>query len=278
MNLSALQTFLAIVQTGSLVRASEHLNVTQSTVTARLKGLEEELGQTLLLRQKSGAELTSAGFKFKRHAEAMVEQWRQARQETSLPDGVEAVCNMGCHMDLWPVLGRRLFSEVFNAYPSIALSAWPGEHGELDQWLGTGLIDAALAYRATARETQTIHALRTEQLVLVSTREGSPMRFDPAYVYVDAGEDFGRRHAAAYADADTAKVSFGSAVWAIDHLLEHGGSAYLPESLCAEHRSSGRLFQVAGAPVFTRTAYLITNDTAAANWPWLPDLVKRLSD
>ncbi len=278
MNLTALQTFLAIVQTGSLVRASERLNVTQSTVTARLKALEDDLGQTLLLRQKSGAELTSAGFKFKRHAEAMIEQWRQARQETSLPDGIEAVCNIGCHMDLWPVLGRRLFSEIYRGQPAIALSAWPGEHGELDQWLGTGLIDAALAYRATARESQTIHALRTEQLVLVSTRPDSPMRFDPAYVYVDAGEDFGRRHAAAYADADTAKVSFGSAVWALDHLLEHGGSAYLPESLAASHRAAGRLYPVAAAPAFTRTAYLITNDAAAANWPWLPDLVQRPSE
>lgn len=278
MNLAALQTFLAIVQAGSLVRASERLNVTQSTVTARLKALEDELGQTLLLRQKSGAELTSAGFKFKRHAEAMIEQWRQARQETSLPDGVDAVCNIGCHMDLWPVLGRRLFGDIHRGQSSTALSAWPGEHGDLDQWLATGLIDAALTYRATAHESQTIHALRTERLVLVSTRPDSPMRFDPAYVYVDAGEDFGRRHAAAYADADTAKVSFGSAVWALDHLLERGGSAYLPESLCAPHRSNGRLFQVAGAPVFTRTAYLVTNDAAAANWPWLPDLVKRLSE
>ncbi len=48
MNLVNLETFLKIVETGSLVRASEALNVTQSTVTARMKSLENELGQTLL--------------------------------------------------------------------------------------------------------------------------------------------------------------------------------------------------------------------------------------
>jgi DNA-binding transcriptional LysR family regulator len=47
MNLANLETFLKIVETGSLVRASEALNVTQSTVTARMKSLEDELGQTL---------------------------------------------------------------------------------------------------------------------------------------------------------------------------------------------------------------------------------------
>ena len=66
MNLTELRTFLTIIETGSLVRASEQLNVTQSTVTARLKSLEDELGQTLINRQKSGASLTGAGVRLQR--------------------------------------------------------------------------------------------------------------------------------------------------------------------------------------------------------------------
>ena len=54
MNLAGLQTFLAILNAGSLARASEQLHVGQSTVTARLQKLEEEIGQTLFHRQKSG--------------------------------------------------------------------------------------------------------------------------------------------------------------------------------------------------------------------------------
>ena len=71
MNLAALQTFLTIVETGSLVRASEQLNVTQSTVTARLKTLEDELGTRLLNRYKSGTTLTPAGTRLLRYARAM---------------------------------------------------------------------------------------------------------------------------------------------------------------------------------------------------------------
>ncbi len=276
MNLTVLQTFLAIVETGSLVRASERLNVTQSTVTARLKALEDELGQTLVHRQKSGASLTSSGRKFKRSADAILELWQQARQETSLPDGIEAVCRIGCHMDLWPQLGRKLFGTLYREQPSLGLSAWPGEQVELDRWLGTGLVDAALTYQPAAHDNQTVHALAPEQLVLVSDRADSPMRFDPAYVYVDAGEDFGRRHAAAYADADTAKVTFGCAVWALDHLLEYEGSAYLPEGLAAPYVESGRLHQVPGAPVFSRATYLTTNELAGLDWSWLLELVERL--
>ncbi|NNF80825.1 MAG: LysR family transcriptional regulator, partial [Rhizobiales bacterium] len=174
MNLTILQTFLAIVETGSLVRASERLNVTQSTVTARLKSLEDDLGQTLVYRQKSGASLTSSGRKFKRSAEAMLELWQQARQETSLPDGIDAVCRIGCHMDLWPQLGKPLFGALYRDRQSLALSAWPGEQVELDRWLGTGLVDAALTYHPVAHDNQSVHALEPEKLVLVSDRKGSP--------------------------------------------------------------------------------------------------------
>jgi DNA-binding transcriptional LysR family regulator len=53
MNLDALRTFLEVIETRSLVAASRRLHVTQSTVTARLNSLEEEIGQKLLHRGKS---------------------------------------------------------------------------------------------------------------------------------------------------------------------------------------------------------------------------------
>ena len=108
MQLNELRTFLAIIETGSLIKASEQLNVTQSTVTARLKSLEGEIGQTLINRQKSGVSLTAAGVRFQRYASTITNLWRQARQETSLPDALSTVCNIGCHPDLWPALGNAV--------------------------------------------------------------------------------------------------------------------------------------------------------------------------
>ena len=105
-NIVSLHTFIAIVETGSLVRASEKMNVTQSTVTARLKILEQELGQVLLNRHKSGTTLTPAGSKLLRYAHVMTGLWRQAQNEAGLPDGVDSLCSFGCHSDLWLGKGR----------------------------------------------------------------------------------------------------------------------------------------------------------------------------
>ena len=170
MNLTILKTFISIEETGSLVRASEQLNVTQSTVTARLKQLEEELGQTLVMRHKSGVVLTAAGHKLLKYARVMTGLWLQARQETSLPDDVDSLCNMGCHMDLWPDFGRLVFDEIFRERKSTALSIWPGDAAELDRWFGEGLVDAALTAHPVAHDNQTswccIPPSRTGQLRL----------------------------------------------------------------------------------------------------------------
>ena len=233
------------------------------------------MGQTLLVRQKSGATLTASGLKLKRYAEVMTALWQQARQETSLPQGIEAVCNIGCDADLWPLLGERFFSALRGANPTLALSVWPGSGAEMSGWLDSGVADVALSWQPGARAGQTVHALPEQDLVLVSTNPEAPLRFDPGYVFVEAGEEFGRNHAAAYADAGVANISFGSAVWGMEYLLREGGTAYLPEGLVEEPLATGVLHRIE-APVFQRRAYLITNDAAVAAWEWLPPAISAL--
>lgn len=276
MNLSNLQTFLAIVETGSLIRASERLNVTQSTVTARLKTLEDHLGQTLFIRQKSGAVLTARGVKLRRYAEVMVELWNQARQETALPAGVEALVNIGCQSDLRTGLGQRLLNAIRALPNNLAVSAWSGSETDLSQWLSSGLVDLAVTYHTATEDGFRLHALADDALVLVSTHPDSPMRFDPHYVFVEGGEQFGRDHAAFYADADTARLSFGSANWALDHILAAGGSAYLPHRMITDHLHAKRLHLIPDAPKFTRKTYLIVNEKAAEGWDWLPAVLNTL--
>jgi LysR family transcriptional regulator, flagellar master operon regulator len=269
MNLSTIQTFIAIAEAGQLNRAAERLHVTQSTVTTRLNSLEAELGQTLFLRRKSGTELTSAGFRFQRYAQLMVDTWRQARQETALPADIDATFNLGCHGDLWRGLGVDIFEYLHDHHPQVAISAWSGDQPELERWLGSGLIDAALSYAPVARENYTGYRLRDDRLVLVSNRPQAPLHPDPGYIYVDSGEEFRKNHAASYPDGDSPKVTLASSSWACDYLLKKGGSGYLPLRLTTDLLARGQLNRVVGAPEFTRSVYLVVNNNAAQNWPCL---------
>src|SRR5438094_247020 len=53
--------FLEVARRGSVSRAAEVLFITQPTLTARLQGLERELGTPLFLRTSHGMRLTDAG-------------------------------------------------------------------------------------------------------------------------------------------------------------------------------------------------------------------------
>ena len=277
MNIQELRTFLTIVETGSLIRASEALNVTQSTVTARLKTLEEALGQTLLIRNKSGATLTAAGMRLHRYADTITNLWQQARQEVSLPAGLSGVCNLACDYDLWPGLGEPFFAQLNAQLPHVALSVWLGSQDDISRWMDDGKADLSLTYRPAASARQDQIQLQPDQLVLYGDNPDSPIRFNPSYVFVEAGEVFGREHAVAYADASTARLSFGNAATGLAHILSVGGSAYLPARIASPHVAKGNLHALKDAPAFTRDIFLTFNKSAAAGWPWLEQMAASLA-
>ena len=268
MTLVLIKTFLAIVETGSLVKASKVLNVTQSTITSRLKSLEEDIGQTLIHRQKSGIVLTPPGTKLHRYAEAMNNMWQQALLETSLPKGIEAICNLGCDPDLWPQHGRDFAKRLGFQHKATALNIHRANSSQLEEKLVSGSIDSALTYHRTNLPNMTTVELEPEQLELFSTSPDTPVRGDPDYVYFDAGPDFGKQHATAYSDAGVANHTFDSAIWTMDFIIDNGGSAYLPVLLAAPQVAKKNLYPLKDAPIFSRKVFLIANEKGLSNWQW----------
>lgn len=278
MNLVELSTFLSVVELKSLARAAERLNVTQSTVTARIDSLERRLGQKLLHRHKSGSELTSAGFKLVRYAEVVTQLWRQAQYEVGLPQGFTGVCNVGCYFDLWEGLVARFVDHVRRRRPDVAIAVWPGDQRSIDHWLDTGLVDLAFCYSPDARGSYAIRDIAVDELVRVEVAPptgNGPEAPQPAYVYVDYGEQFRRDHAVTFAGEPPAAVTLASCRWAIDHLMRTGGSCYLPRRHVAELEATSFHIPEA-APVLRQTIFLVENASVTQQWPWLAEAVAAL--
>jgi len=268
MDFEELNTFLEVIRTQSLVAAARHLHVTPSTVTARINALEEKLGQKILHRRKSGASLTSAGFKFQRYAELMSQVWRQARYEIALPPGVEAVCNAGLEFDLWHNVGSRFLAHVRLHAPRIATAIWPGEQRQLQRWLDMGLIDIAFCYVPHASEQYTSRLLFEDELILVSAHADHSAALDSSYIYVDHGEQFRRQHAEAFPEARPPPVTIAASDWALEYMLRTESNGYLPARLTGPLLASGDLHRVEGAPSFSRRVYLIETALATQSWNW----------
>jgi DNA-binding transcriptional LysR family regulator len=269
MNLDAIKTFLAVVETGNLNIAAEQLNVTQSTVTSRLDVLEERLQKKLLVRSRRGSKLTKAGFKFLRHAELILQSWEQGLKAIRLPQDYSSMFSLGCLSGLWDGGGSVWLAQLRKTSPDLATEAWPGIPAQLTQWLDSGLIDAALSTEPISGTQIDTMVISSDQIVQVATRPRTAMEWDPDYIYVDLGSEFRRQHAQYWTHDHGARMTFGDSRWALQVLLSEGGSAYLPLRITQRYIDSGDLSIVKGSPTFAQELYLCWRGSALDKFPWL---------
>lgn len=93
MEIDLLRMFLTIAKENSMTLAAQRLNTVQSNVSARLKSLEDEVGQSLFLRTKKGMYLTETGEKLKPLAAELVQRAEdiklEIRKEVGTPGHVK---------------------------------------------------------------------------------------------------------------------------------------------------------------------------------------------
>ena len=81
--IALLQTFVRIVESGSLSAAAAHLGTSQPTISRRLQGLEQALGVKLIQRTTHTMKLTDDGERCYQHARRLIENWQIMEDEVS---------------------------------------------------------------------------------------------------------------------------------------------------------------------------------------------------
>jgi len=274
MNIDHARTFLEVAATGNFIRAGDRLNVTQSTVSARIKALEASLGQRLFERDKAGARLTAAGRQFQRHAENMVRTWQQARHELALPSGYRGVFSFGVQSGLWHGMGLAWMTWLRVHQPELALRASTGSAQDLTRDVLEGALDLAILHDAQPRHGLDVWPYFNDRLILVSDRPRELVRWDPLYIYVDWGDSFRAQHTRAYPVDETPALSVAEGISGLAYLLERGGSGYFPMSMVAACLDDKRLFAVPEAPEFPHQTFLVFRPNLAEQ-SWFRDAAQQ---
>jgi LysR family transcriptional regulator, flagellar master operon regulator len=251
------RTFLAVVASGNFVSAAERLHVTQSTVSARIKELEQQLGCTLFVRNKAGTTLTPAGRQFQKHAGILVRTVEHARHDVGVPRGFRAALTIGGRFGLWEQLLLLWLPLMRAAAPDISLRAEIGMEPDLMQGLVEGRLDIGVMYTPQSRPGLKVEMLLEETLVLVSTDAASLAQPGPRYAYIDWGPEFYARHSASFPDFIGPAVTANIGWLGLQHILETGGSGYFPVRLVRPYLVDGRLVRLQGAPEFSLPAYMV---------------------
>lgn len=257
MDIELARTFLEIVRTRSFVRAAEQLNVSQTAVSARIRGLEERLGRPLFIRNKKGASLTPAGEQFLRYAPMFVQLWQRARHQVAVPKGRRAVLTIGGELSLWHPWLVDWLRWMRRTAPDVALRAQVGLPESLTDQVAAGALDIAVVYAPQYRHGARVERLLEEKLVLVTTDAGAKAVASDSYVYVDWGPDFAHQHELSFPEDANPGLYVGLGPLALTYILEVGGSGYFRERVVAPLIAAGKLHLVAGAPGFVYPVYAV---------------------
>jgi DNA-binding transcriptional LysR family regulator len=258
-----IRTFLEIANCGNFNRAAETLNVTQSTVSARVKSMEDNFGQRLFKRSHNGVELTYAGQHFRQYAQNIQRLWQQAHQRVSLPENFTNSIGLGSQVSLWDSLILKWMPWMRKNAADVALHVEADYSPSLMRQLSDGLLDIGVMYNPRQTSGLIVEDLLAEELVLVATdqrklREG----WVEDYVYVDWGNEFRASHSEAFPEMETPAISVGLGALGLEYILQNGGSGYFPIRVVQPYLDQRKLFRVEAVPQLQRPAYVVYTKNA----------------
>lgn len=261
MNIENLRAFLEVTATGSFQKASENLHITQSTVSARIKALEERLNRELFTRKRDGVALNNGGKAFYPYALSVVKTWQQAQQEVSLPPGVEGIVSLGIPVHYWNKLYSDWLDWMNENAPGIATRIQSDYSVYLLNEMRDGLLDLALMFEPIYSPGLNMEPLFEEPLILVSSEPRTVgSGHTEGYIYIDWGHQFQDQHNREYPDVPHHRITLALESQALEQILERGGSAYLAHSTVQKYLEEGKLFRVEDAREFQLTIYLAVAD------------------
>lgn len=257
MDIILARTFLMVADTGSFIEAARSMNVTQSTVSARIKVLEDSLGRPLFDRSNNGATQTAAGNQFQKHALAMVRVWQRAQLEVGLSAQHRDHLAVGAASCLWDGFLLKWVSWLRENIPDIAVSAVATGATDLTQRLVEGTLDLAVMYRPTRPPGLAIEHLFDEEFVQVTSQPTGARRGADDYVFVDWGPEFQLDHAAAYPDLVQTGLNLDIGTVSLDYVLANPCLGYFPLRLVKTHIARGRLRLNKRARKFTYPVFMV---------------------
>lgn len=142
MSISKYEAFLKTVELGSLTRAAEALGYTQSGITYILNSLEEQLGLTLIKRDRTGVQLTSDGIEMLPYIEDLCDRWHRIHEKTDQLHGMDSgQVRIGTFTSVSTHWLPDIIRTFRKDYPNITFELVHGDYSQIEELLLHGKID-----------------------------------------------------------------------------------------------------------------------------------------
>lgn len=143
--IAQIETFLRVATEGSFTRAAIALNRTQSSVSSRIRALEDAVGARLFRRAGSSIKLTAAGEAFLPIAQEIVDLTIKARENVGKTTGKMSAVHLRLGANSWSSasLLPRALSALYNSRPDVSAIIEVHSTPELVPLLLNGTVELA---------------------------------------------------------------------------------------------------------------------------------------
>jgi len=143
MELRHLRYFVAVAQASNFTKASQKLRVAQPALSRQIRQLEDELGVTLLERNRHGTRLTEPGRAFLTEACSLLEQSQRAIQVAQTSGRLDAAhLNIGYVWGLFHSTVPALIAQFRQRFPLVAVNLFDFTATQQASALLEGKLDA----------------------------------------------------------------------------------------------------------------------------------------
>lgn len=138
-----MEALLAIARLGSFQAAAEHLNVTQPTVSLRIRELEAALGVALFEREGRRAALTAEGVLARRYAEQAIGVLDELETRLRTGDPLQGTLRVGSSETIAMVCLPAIVQQLEQRYPRLHIELTIANSLVLSERLNTNQLDIA---------------------------------------------------------------------------------------------------------------------------------------
>ena len=168
MALDKYQTLMTVVDTGSLTRAAEQLDCTQSAVSHCLDALEKELGFAVLKRSRAGVRLTNEGERLLPAVRGLLGAAEQLRQTASSIRGLESgTVRIGAFTSVAVHWLPPILKEFQHDFPKVDFRLLNGDYHDVEQWLTDGSVDVGFVTMPSPVDCECIPLMEDRLLAIL---------------------------------------------------------------------------------------------------------------
>jgi len=179
-----LEAFFSVAQTKSFTKAAQQLHMTQSALSQRILNLEEALGTTLFIRDRSGIRLTEVAQKLIRYCQAKNDLESDFLSSIQSTEQISGIIRIGAFSSVMRSVVVPALAPLLKEHEGLQVLLVTKEVSELLPTLKSGEVDFIVSLEKSERnEFESIY-LGCERNVLVEAKN-----YQGPEIYLDHDSD-----------------------------------------------------------------------------------------